>query len=238
MKEYEKCSTSVLPTNIPIILRIDGRAFHTFTKQFKRPFDNDFSKMMNKVAGGLCSEIANARIAYVQSDEISILIYNRIDSDTWFGNNVQKMTSVSASLATMWAASWLHATTFSCKYATFDSRVFAIPEKDVVNYFIWRQRDWERNSLHMLCKTQYSQADLQGRNSAAMHEMLHKKGLNWDELETRWKRGRCVLKIETPDMPMKHKWGIDDNIPIFTKDRNYIESIMQKANSEEESNVR
>lgn len=229
MVAYEKCTVSPLPINTPIILRVDGRAFHTFTRGMEKPFDMGFIFNMDGVAYALCEEIMNARIAYLQSDEISILIYPTIEADVWFGNNVQKMTSVSASLA-----SAVMSESYPGRRITFDSRVFAVPEKDVVNYFIWRQRDWERNSVQMLARKYYSQKELQGKSNAEMHEMIFQKGDNWNELETLLKRGRCIRKSvaidpDTGENVLK-SWWVDKNIPQFTKDRDYIQQYIDKVN--------
>lgn len=229
MVEYEKCAATKLPVNMPIIMRLDGRAFHTFTRNFKKPFDSKFMTMMNQVGLALVEEINNARLAYLQSDEISILIYNKIHSDTWFGNNVQKMTSVSASLASCEAIKNLDLMGIDHENVMFDSRVFTIPEKDVANYFVWRQRDWERNSLHMQARAFYSQKELQGKNKAAMHEMLHEKDFNWNDLKTHWKRGRCILQKDVrKEIVIRSQWKFDNSIPIFTKDRAYIEYLLNQ----------
>jgi tRNA(His) guanylyltransferase len=222
MKLYENSNNFVLPKNMPIILRVDGRAFHTLTRKMDKPFDNRMMGMMNQVAQDLCKEIMNARVALVQSDEISILIYNHILSDVWFGNKQQKMTSISASVATLSASKMLDK--YGIDYGnklSFDSRVFLLPEKDVNNYFIWRQRDWERNSLQMLTRSYYSHKEVDGKNHVAMHDMIHKAGDNWDNLPTAYKRGRCV--IYNPD---EGKWEIDNEIPIFAQQHDYIEKYL------------
>lgn len=222
MLEYEDCTCAPLSNNTPIILRVDGRAFHTFTRRFEKPFDMQFVNMMNGIGIALCKEIMNAKIAYLQSDEISILIYGGIFSDNWFGNKPQKMVSVSASLASTVATYMAMAMDIRTPI-TFDSRVFAVPEKDVCNYFVWRQRDWERNSLQMVCRSHYSQKQMTGKSNSDMHELLHKKGVNWNDLPTFLKRGRCIKKTYLPGV-LRPSWEVDEQIPIFTKERDYIES--------------
>lgn len=243
MKCYEQGTCPLLPENIPIILRLDGRAFHTITRSLEKPFDDTFINMMNTIALDLCdNEIQNARMAYLQSDEISILIYKKVLSGSWFNNDVQKMTSISASRASCVAtnfATGTHLFGVNIKIM-FDSRVFLVPEKDVCNYFIWRQRDWERNSLQMTCRQHYSQKQLNNKNSNDMHEMLHQKKVNWNNFYTHLKRGRCIVpiikKVYVTKEETKGKfeglvdrkvWVIDDGIPIFTKDRNYINKFLE-----------
>lgn len=235
MKGYEMATR--LPINIPLILRIDGRAFHTFTRGMKRPFDEEFIEMMNIIGVSLCNDIQNCRMAYLQSDEISFLIYNRIESSVWFDNSVQKMCSVAASRAASVGTRWLHEHMPSrTSPIAFDARVNIYPEKDVVNYFVWRQSDWERNSLQMVARSYYSQKQLQDKNGADMHEMLFQKDDNWDAYPTHLKRGRCVVKIKTKEMVEnerfsgeveRSRWIINNEIPIFTKDRGYILDKME-----------
>ena len=239
---YEQNTCTKLPENVPIILRLDGRAFHTLTRGLDKPFDLKFIDLMNKIALDLCdNEIQNAKMAYIQSDEISILIYAGVFSSSWFNNDVQKMTSISASRASCTAT--IHNNELEIfknkKPIMFDSRVFIIPEKEVCNYFIWRQRDWERNSLQMLARKYYSQAHLQNKNNSDMHEMIFNKDDNWNALSTFLRRGRCIIpttkkinvtKKETNGMfegeVERNFWTVDNNIPIFTKDRNYIEKYL------------
>ena len=102
MKGYEDTFRYYLPKKTNLILRIDGKAFHSYTKNCKRPFDDNLMDDMNQTAIKLCEEIQGAKLAYVQSDEISILItdYDDIKTSAWFDNNLQKIVSVSASIAT------------------------------------------------------------------------------------------------------------------------------------------
>jgi len=237
MKDYEKCFSYTLPYNIPVIVRIDGRAFHTFTRGLEKPFDNKFVEMMEFVAVELCKVISGARFAYLQSDEINILLHNGYESDPWFDNKVVKITTISASLATAYCMLWKHQHDLKKDtIVSFDSRAFSVPEFDVVNYFIFRQRDWERNSLQMLARKYYSQKKLQGCDGHKMHDMIYEKGDNWDKLPTKLKRGRCVIKVKNSvyvDKPPyftglveRGEWVVDNEIPIFSTDRNYITSRM------------
>src|SRR5574344_274662 len=102
MKNYEKEARLYLPKNTPLIIRVDGKNFSKFTKGFKKPFDVLFHECMYQTARYLCENIQGAEIAYSQSDEITILIQdNPVDSSSWYGKQVQKICSVSASLATV-----------------------------------------------------------------------------------------------------------------------------------------
>jgi tRNA(His) 5'-end guanylyltransferase len=228
MKEYyEKPYKIKLPMRMPVIIRLDGKAFHTVTKDLEKPFDLGFINMMDNTAICLCVNIQGAMIAYVQSDEISILLHNykRLNSQAWLGNELQKMVSISAALASSYFSHFL------AKYnksnpVQFDSRVFILPEAEVCNYFIWRQQDWERNSIQMLAQSLYSHKELMNKNMADMQEMCFQKGKNWNNLKTFLRRGRCVVK-KADVISNKTYWSTDSEIPIFKKNRNYIEKHLE-----------
>ena len=190
---YENRAKDFLVRRTPVIMRLDGKAFHTLTKGCEKPFDEELRTAMVRTTIRLCEEIQGAKCAYTQSDEITILItdFDKLNTEAWFNYNIQKMASVSAALA---------AVTFTKEFgreALFDSRVFNIPKEEVVNNFIWRQKDWERNSLQMFCRAHFSHKELNKKNRADMHEMLHKKDLNWAHLLGRWKNGNFIYRKES-----------------------------------------
>jgi tRNA(His) 5'-end guanylyltransferase len=247
MKGYEGASRHVLPAKMPVIVRVDGRAFHTYTRGSERPFDSGLMEAMNKVAIRLCEEMANAVLAYVQSDEISVLLvdYKNPDTQPWFGGVLQKMCSIAASTAavtmTLESPKW-HPRCLDTMMAygpqgcDFDARAFVLPREEVCNYFIWRQQDWTRNSIQMLARSLYSHKELDGKDQAAMHEMCFQKGENWAHLSNELKNGRCIVrKPEAFDIPAgpnkgqvitRHRWAVDHEMPILTRDRGYIEGLL------------
>lgn len=235
MKEYEACYNIKLPRRVMIAMRIDGKSFHTMVKKWKceRPFDKNLMTAMQNTAVFLCSQIDGAIMGYVQSDEISIIMRNdqSVHSEPWFDNKVQKITSVSASLAT---SSFNHE--YVSKYdkgtnfANFDSRVWVLPEYEVQNYLLWRQQDASRNSISTLAQSQFSQKELNKKNVSAMQDMLMAKGINWNDLETPMKRGACIVKKpQLSNGVMRNKWGVDFDIPIFSADKDYIQNYLTIA---------
>lgn len=185
MKKYEAASRAVLPIRMPIIIRLDGKAFHTLTKKCQRPFDETFHSAMIEGTKALLDHIP-ARLAYTQSDEVSLLLidYNKFDTQQWFGGVIQKMVSVSASVMAV------HFSKHFGKSAYFDSRVFAVPERDAKNYFVWRQKDAKTNGIQMIGQSIFS------------HKQLHLKsiqdiiGMLPDDYETRyptWGLTGCFL---------------------------------------------
>jgi len=231
MKRYEASSSLVLPWGFPVILRLDGKSFHTYTRACQKPFDDKLSAALNNCAIELCKEIHGAQFAYLQSDEISILIHGYKTKRTtgWFENKVQKMCSVAASIAAGVMTEQSTNVFGKTKRAAFDARVFIVPERDVVNAFIWRQKDWERNSVQMLARAHFSHKQCHKKNNSQLQDMLmHEHSINWNDLPTHQKRGRCVVKqpFIQPDKTVRSQWVVDWEIPIFTKDRQYIEQYL------------
>lgn len=215
MKTYERAHDIALPPRMPVIVRVDGRAFHTWTRGMDRPFDARLEFWMDSVAEQLCRELDGAQMAYVQSDEISILLHNykRHSTQPWLRNRLQKVCSLSASIA---SASM---TLLAERTAHFDARAFVLPEVEVANYFLWRQQDATRNSLQMLARSLYSHKECDGKDQSAMQEMCWQKGRNWNDLPDRQKRGRCVVKF-------CNEW-MTEAPPIFKAEgRDYIERFL------------
>jgi len=218
MKKYENAFRICLPIRMPLIIRLDGCAFHTYTAKFEKPFDARLISAMQETCIYLCKEIMGCKLAYWQSDEISLLLtdYNQLNSQAWFDKNIQKITSVSASMATAIFNREMFARGV-VKLAHFDSRVVILPPDEVCNYFLWRQRDAERNSLQSLAQQHFSQKQLHGLKTSQLHDLLMlDKGINWNDIPTYQKRGACVIYKEG-------KWEMDEEIPVFSQDRSYIE---------------
>ena len=198
---YEDRGRVYLTRRTPAILRIDGRAFHTFTKRFKRPFDNTFQTCMDNTAYGLIKQIQGAKMAYVQSDEISILLsdYDELNSAAWFDYNVQKMCSVAASMATAEFNDLMAGVSGSPTKVTFDCRVFNIPYEEITNYFLWRAKDWHRNSVQMYARAYFSHQQLHGKSQSEIHEMLHEIHKNWAvDVPIRFRNGIYFLASGEP----------------------------------------
>lgn len=138
---YENRNKTYLTRRVPVILRLDGKAFHTYTKGFERPFSKPLSDLMTDTALFLCENIQGAKLCYTQSDEITILItdFDKITSDAWFGYESSKMNSIAASMAgVLFNDLAKRRGTGKDKYAFFDCRAFNIPEAEVANCFRWR----------------------------------------------------------------------------------------------------
>lgn len=202
-KAYEYRTSFSLPRRTYIIIRVDGKSFHTYTRGLKKPFDDGLMEDLDSTAAYLCQNIMGAKFAFIQSDEISLLLtdFNNIGTEAWFDNNVQKMSSVSASMATAvfnqlrLERVLLNFYENRMRWAQFDSRVFQIPNKtEVENYFIWRQQDATRNSISSVAQSLYSHKELKGVDSNGKQEFIFQKGINWNDYSSRYKRGRIVSK--------------------------------------------
>lgn len=220
---YESRSQTHLTRRIPVIMRIDGKAFHTYTKGLNKPFDGGLMDDMNSTAIHLCQNIQGAKCAYVQSDEISILItdYDTLQTDAWFDYNVQKICSISASLATgvfnylrikrlfgstigtfvkdpiytkEYVVSMPFETFDNFILASFDSRTFNIPKEEVANYFLARQKNAVKNSIASVAQSLYSSKELHGKNGNQQQELIFQKGINWNDFSVSEKRGRFIVK--------------------------------------------
>jgi len=212
-QNYEAPSRQFLPRRMPILLRVDGKAFHTFTRGMDKPFDMRLIGAMNDVAIALCEEVQGSQFAYVQSDEVTLLLHNykRLNTQPWFHGNVQKMTSVAASVA---------ASVMSLEYgrhAFFDARAFVLPEAEVCNAILWRQQDATRNSIQMLARARYSHNQCDGKNCSELQEMCFQAGDNWNNLPTHLKRGRFILR------DFAGQWVVDNEPPILTENRAYVD---------------
>ncbi|GAA4209556.1 tRNA(His) guanylyltransferase Thg1 family protein [Streptosporangium oxazolinicum] len=220
MKRYEATTRAVLPPRTYTILRVDGRAFHTFLRHAERPFDDRVMDCMDEVGKALCAEISGSVLAYTQSDECSVLITDFTSHGTqpWFGGVVQKMTSIAASLATV-AFNEAYATPYGGRRALFDARVFTLSSPvEVANYFLWRQRDCVRNSITMAAQAVFSHRDLHRKSTDDMQNMLWAEGINWNNYPDGAKRGRVCTRraAEQATISSIRSWWETQAAPHFT----------------------
>ncbi len=242
---YENPAKTKLTRRTPVICRLDGRSFHTFTKGFRKPFDEVLMKSMQKTMEYLCKNIQGCVFGYTQSDEITLLLvdYQKLTSDAWFDYEVQKMCSISASMATMafnrifaeqvrsWAISTKNKTDDDCKYfatlekalekgAMFDARCFNIPKEEVNNLVLWRQQDASKNSIQMVARCYFTDSELKGKNTKVMQEMIYQKAnINWNDFPIPCKRGTACRKTEDG-------WVMDYEMPKLNEDTDYVNSII------------
>ena len=221
---YENISKTRLMRRTPVAIRIDGKSFHTFTKGFQKPFDFVLMDAMQKTMKYLCENIQGCVFGYTQSDEITLILvdYQKFTSDAWFDYEVQKLTSVSASMATMAFNKYFsenvedvikyNSTHDSLverkeglldnyisaveKGACFDARCFNIPKEEVTNLIYWRQLDATRNSIQMVGQANFSHDELQNKTCDMIQDMLMTKyGINWNNFTIPCKRGTACIRV-------------------------------------------
>lgn len=224
--DYERRTKVLLPRRTYTIVRVDGKAFHNYTRGLARPFDFDLMADMDATATALCREVTGCAFAYVQSDEISLLLtdFASTVTEAWFDGSLQKIVSITASIATAAfnrarlarvlartletgeaPADLLDIETFPM--AQFDSRAFTIPDAvEVANYFLWRQQDATRNSISMAVRAEYPHEEVDGRSSGVMQEMLWQRGINWNDYPDGCKRGRMIVRTQRREaVTFRHK---------------------------------
>lgn len=244
MKEYEAVTTGLkLVPKEPIIIRLDGIAFHTFTKGMKKPFDSVLSYAMAEATLQLCKSIPTCVFGYTQSDEITLVLKlpDRIKSQSYYNNKMHKQISASASkAANKFMEAFIkdvesriehgiitdeEAKKYRRKYfkADFDSRVFNMPEWDIINNIIWRQQDCIRNSIEALGQSKFSSKQLHKKSCNDIKEMLLKTyDIDWNNALIRYKHGIAVYKVESDKKADRKDWVTDFNMPIITEDRQWF----------------
>ena len=244
---YEQVPKTRLVRRMPVAIRLDGKAFHTFTRGFQKPFDEVLGNAMVRTMEYLCKSSQGCVFGYTQSDEITLLLidYQTLDTSAWFDYELQKMCSISASMATIAfnkyffeeARDWYNRqlpSTLQCeqnivkqwkvykiaaeKGAMFDARCFNIPKEEACNLVYWRQLDATRNSIQMVGQANFSHSELQGCSCSVIQDMLHEqKGINWNDFPTRWKRGTAWTRAR----------GVDFEKPILKgEDRKYVDKVI------------
>ena len=257
MKEYyENIPKTKLMRRCPVAIRIDGKAFHTFTRGFKKPFDEILIKSMQQTMQYLCENIQGCVLGYTQSDEITLILqdYKTLTTSAWFDYEIQKICSISASMATMAFNQFFYENIpVDSEYvddyyraiekgAMFDARCFNIPKEEVTNLLYWRQLDAARNSVQMVGQAYFSHKELHEKSCSDIQDMLMEKyNINWNDFPTTQKRGSCCIKhdwtttcAKTNDdgeiekwVAERPHWVIDNEIPQFKgAGREYIEQLI------------
>ena len=221
---YEQIPKTKLMRRCPVAIRIDGKAFHTYTRGFQKPFDEVLIKTMQETTKYLCENVQGCVLGYTQSDEISLVLvdYQRFETSAWFDYEIQKMCSIAASMATMAFNKFFENNVDDYRFskwdgvskyeegteeyiktllkavekgAMFDARVFNIPKEEVTNCIYWRQLDASRNSIQMVGQANFSHKELQNKSCNDIQDMLVlQKNINWNDFPTYQKRGTCVVR--------------------------------------------
>ena len=251
MKAYEGSYDVNIIGRVPVIIRLDGKGFSKWTKRLgaEKPFDEQLSNIMSKAMQKAASNIEGCMFGYTQSDEITLVLRNdqSLESMPWFGNRLQKMCSVAASIVTatfnremLLLPDWIGAERIP-PIAYFDARVFAVPNiQEAINCLIWRQNDAVKNSVSCACHYEVGKAvgrktarkKMHGINQKQQQELLFQEtGINWNDYPTKFKRGigtyRVTREIEVDGNSwVRSSWEIDNELPIFTQDTEFLDNIL------------
>ena len=217
--DYEDALRLYVPRRTHVVIRIDGRGFHQFTKKLERPYCHRLADALDEAALRLSGQMIGCRFAYGQSDEYSFVLTDAEPDDAalWFDGNVQKIVSVAASIFT----GVFNKAFGGEESGVFDSRVLVIAQRsEVQKYLLWRQLDASANSLNMLASAHFTHKDLLGKSTAQKHDLLHTKGINWAKQPADFKRGRAVVRDTGGG------WRVDREIPIFNREPHYLEEAL------------
>jgi tRNA(His) guanylyltransferase len=201
MKKYEmeEAGRKLMPL-LPVMARLDGRAFHSFTHGMARPFDERMTRLMVETTKALVAE-SGAVIGYTQSDEISLVLYSdNQKTQVFFDGRIQKLASVLASYCT--AVFVRSIPQFLPEKdgltPTFDCRVWNVPTKwEAVNTITWREFDAVKNSISSAARAHFSHKQVDGKSGSEMQDMLHSIGINWNDYPAFFKRGTYVQRKKT-----------------------------------------
>lgn len=233
--QYERRSQTLLPRRTNTIIRIDGRAFHTWTKGMDRPVSTQLIGWMDRTACDLMGEIGGAKMAFVQSDEISILTtdYDKIETQAWFDGEVQKLCSIVASYTTArFIKHWLsdsypdNPNILDQRFPNFDARCFTVPDPvEVHNYFVWRQRDAERNAMLSIGQSCFGHQQMQGCSPQGIRvKMTLKNGVGWEDSYPKgYLHGRTIWYTEDS------RWVVDPKAARFVDDPSLVDCLFPES---------
>lgn len=196
MKDYEVYSSLKVPKNSKIIIRLDGRSFHTLARDLDltKPYDENFYRVMSEVCRDLYEEFSPLFV-YTFSDEISLL-FDKLP----FDGRIEKINSVIASFTS--SSFVIHYNTDFKKPPAFDSRIVPINDEVILKYFRWRQDESWRNCVNShgisYFKSKYpnnvAHEKINGMKLNDIHELLFQNGINLNDVDTYKKRGIGVYR--------------------------------------------
>jgi tRNA(His) 5'-end guanylyltransferase len=197
-KDSEKALRSYIPEDARYLaIRLDGKAFHTYTKDLVMPCDSDFMEAMDETTKILCQEVSGTVLGYTQSDEISLFLALKQKEGTmpWMGGSIQKIVSISAAIATAHFNQIRIRQGYTDKIGYFDSRVMAFSSsEDIDDYCAWRRADAIKNSTSMAAETYLPRAQIQRKHSGERREMLAEIGKPWEDLPAGFRYGRFTYR--------------------------------------------
>jgi tRNA(His) guanylyltransferase len=242
-------SNEIMIPTLPVIIRLDGNNFHTWTKGLERPFDSKLSDLMIDTTKFLVQE-TNAVIGYTQSDEITLILYSRDRKSSIYndGKKQKILSKLTGKLTPYFNERRKYYLPNHDKIANFDCRIYQTPTlHDACVQLLWRENDATKNSKSMLAQSLFPHADLQELNGNQLQDKMKlEKNVNWNDLEARYKRGSYVRRVRTskpftpeeletlpkahnahknPDLLIERNIVSEIDMPIFSKITNQEEVV-------------
>lgn len=227
-------SNDIMIPTLPVIVRLDGNNFHTWTKGLKRPFDESLTDLMIDTTRFLVQE-TNAVVGYTQSDEITLILYSDDRKSSIYndGKKQKILSKLTGKCVTYFNEQRPKYLPNHNKLANFDCRVYQTPTlQDACAQLLWRENDATKNSISMLAQSLFPHSELQNLNGSQMQDkMILEKGVNWNELAVKFKRGSYVKSTKTSrpfsieelsTLPKKHN---AHNNPDLVIERNIIKGV-------------
>ncbi len=241
-------SNEVMIPTLPVIIRLDGNNFHNYTKGLKRPFDENLTQLMIETTKFLVSE-TNAIVGYTQSDEITLILYSSDRKSSIYndGKKQKILSKLTGKCVSFFNEKRKELLPNHDKVANFDCRIYQVPTlMDACAQLLWRENDATKNSISMLAQSLFSHKELQNLNGNQMMDLMMTKNVNWNDLESKYKRGSYIKRIKTQkpfskeeliNLPPKHKAHTNPDLvinrtiikeieyPIFNKIINKVEVV-------------
>lgn len=255
---YRNLTDYRLLPNGYIMVMLDGRSFSKKIKNnFKRPFDETFINLMNETAKYVCEKVSGCKLAYVQSDEINLVLYDDFEKDPFFGNRLCKLQSIIASIATSkfnqlafievlkdnncHKDDLINMIANSSLYE-FDCKVWNVPNvNDAFASILYRQNDCVRNSKEAVAQNYFSHKTLHGKKTEEQIELVKEYfGVNWYNDFTRGEQyGRLIIRHKIKYLPLgenlsaheRDEWNILEALP-FNVEKNRMEIVKYLSNDE------
>lgn len=243
VESYQEQSEYKLLNKLPVVSIINGRSFAKITSLLDKPYCQEFTECMVSTALKLCNEVEGTIFSYHHNDEIILVSRNDQSNDTepWFDNKVQKLSSIIASIATLQFNNCINAVNLNLlSEAYFTVKVFTVPNvSEAINTIIYKQQQNFYTSIQFACFYEllkkydrtYIRDMVQGLSFEEKIELLQQEcNVDFNQYPIAFRRGVACYKIpKVIGDTMKNKWTINADLPIFTKDQSFLNNIFKNG---------
>lgn len=244
-------SPEIMIPTLPVIIRFDGNNFKNWTKGIKKPFDENLTQLMIETTKFLVKE-TNAVVGFHQSDEITLILYSNDKKSLIYheGKKQKILSKLTGKCISFFNENRIKYLPNHNKVAIFDCRIYQVPTlHDACLQLLWRENDATKNSISMLAQSLFSHNSILKLNGSQMQDkMMNEKGINWNDLEVKYKRGTYIKRIKAlkpftleeieslpknhnahknPDLVIERNVIKELNLPIFSKIKNKVGVIFE-----------